>query len=326
MVKFIRISYIFFFLFSFFNTTHAQVNSVTFGKNRVQYKKIKWQYYQTDNFSVYFYDNGQELAKYVIQLAERELPGIESAAEYSLHKRANIILYNDFKDYQQTNIGLDNDLMNTGSTTQLVNNKMLLYFDGDHAHLKKMLRQGIADIITRNLLFGDDLGEVASNQTLLDLPQWLTEGYIAYLGEHWSTELDDELKSEILSGKYPKFSKFSFANPDLAGHAFWFFIEEKYKKENVTYFLYLARNYKSIDKASLQITKKKFKELTKEFMEYQEEKYEKDLARRKPYPKGNFIDGFDISPRLNYYRFNVNPNKKNNSYVVTQFKRDSGSV
>ena len=45
-------------------------------------------------------------------------------------------------------------------------------------------------------------------------------------------------------------------------------------------------------------------------MEYSEEKYYKDIARRKAYPKGNFIDGFDISPRLNYYRFNVNPNKK----------------
>jgi hypothetical protein len=44
----------------------AQVNSVTFGKNRVQYKKFKWQFYQTRNFNVFFYQGGQELAKYVI--------------------------------------------------------------------------------------------------------------------------------------------------------------------------------------------------------------------------------------------------------------------
>ncbi len=297
------------------------MNAVNFGKNRVQYKKFKWKYYQTDNFTVYFYEGGQELAKFVLQAAEKELPQIEFAAEYSLHRRANIIVYNDFKDYQQTNIGLESDLLNTGSTTKLVNNKMLVYFDGDHAHLNHQVREGIADIITRNLLFGDDIGEVASNQTLLDLPQWLTDGYVAYLGEHWNTELDDELKAEILSSKYKRFSNFSFANPQLAGHAFWYFVEEKYKKENVTYFLYLARNYKNLNKACIQITKKNFKALTKEFMEYQEEKYEKDIAKRKPYPKGNFIDGFDVSPRLNYYRFNVNPNKKNNSYVVTQFKK-----
>jgi hypothetical protein len=299
----------------------AQVNSVLFGRNRVQFNKFKWQYYQTQNFNVYFYDNGQELAKFVAQSAEKELPQIEIATEYSLQRRANIILYNEFAHMQQTNIGLETDILKTGGTTKFVNNKMVVYFDANHANLKKQVRQGIAQIITQNLLFGDDIGEVAGNQALLDLPSWLTDGYIAYVGENWSTDLDDDLKSEILSGNYNKFSALSFARPQLAGHAFWYFIEEKYKKENVTYFFYLARQYKNLNKASLQITKLKFKALLQEFMEYQSDKYYKDIARRKSYPKGNYVEGFTISKRLNYYRFNVNPNKRNSSFVVTQYKK-----
>ncbi|MBC7535860.1 MAG: hypothetical protein H7258_09215, partial [Ferruginibacter sp.] len=321
MAKFSRIFFISLIFLLPSLILHAQVNSVTFGKNRVQFKKFKWQYYQTKNFNVYFNKNGQELAKFVAQVAEKELPQLEAAAEYSLQRRANIILYNEFADMQQTNIGLESSILSTGGTTKLVNNKMVIYFDANHANLKRQVRQGIADIITKNVLFGDDIGEVAGNQTLLDLPLWLTDGYVAYLGENWSTDLDDELKSEILSGNYNKFSKMAFEKPLLAGHAFWYFIEEKYKKENVTYFLYLARVYKNINKASLQITKKKFKELLAEFMEYQDDKYSNDITRRKAYPKGNYIDGFDISKRLNYYRFNVNPNKRDNSYVVTQFKK-----
>ncbi len=321
MAKFSRIILIsFIFILPAFITT-AQVNAVTFGKNRIQYKKFKWQFYQTQNFNVYFYDGGQELAKFTAQVAEKELPQIETAAEYSLQRRANIILYNEFADKKQTNIGLESDILNAGSITKLVNNKMVIYYDANHYNLKRQIRQGIADIITKNVLFGDDLGEVASNQTLLDLPVWLTDGYVAYLGENWSTDLDDELKSEMLSGNYSKFSKFAFEKPLLAGHAFWYYVEEKYKKENVTYFLYLARIYKNLNKASKQITKLTFKQLQAEFMEYQDDKYSKDIARRKAYPKGNYIDGFDISKRLNYYRFNVNPNKKNNDYVVTQFKK-----
>ncbi len=320
MAKFCRIMFISIFLLFSAVVLRAQVNAVTFGKNRVQFKKLKWQYYQSDNFNVYFYDNGQELAKYIVQVAEAELPSIETSAEYSLQRRGNILVYNDFADMQQTNVGLESDILNTGGTTKLVNNKMLVYYDANHANLKRQIRQGIADIITKNVLFGDDLGEVASNQAFLDLPKWLTDGYVAYLGENWSTSLDDELKSEILSGNYSKFSALSFAKPLLAGHAFWYFIEEKYKKENVTYFLYLARTYKNLNKASLQLTNLKFKALTAAFMEYQEEKYYKDIASRKAYPKGNLVNSFDINSRLNYYRFNVNPNKKNNSYVVTQFK------
>ena len=321
MAKFSRIIFISSLLIMAAAGSFAQVNAVTFGKNRLQFKKFKWQYYQTKNFNVYFYDGGQELAKYVAQEAEKELPEIESATEYSLQRRANIILYNNYTDRKQTNIGLETDILAAGNVTRLVNNKMVVYYDANHYNLKRQVRQGIADIITKNLLFGDDIGEVAGNQTLLDLPVWLTDGYVAYVGENWNTDLDDELKSEILSGNYSKFSKFSFEKPLLAGHAFWYFIEEKYKKENVTYFLYLARTYKNLNKASIQITKKKFNELLQEFMEYNEEKYYKDITRRRAYPKGNYIEGFDISKRLNYYRFNVNPNKKDNSYVVTQFKK-----
>ncbi|RYY50659.1 MAG: hypothetical protein EOO06_03165 [Chitinophagaceae bacterium] len=299
----------------------AQVNSVLFGRNRVQFSKFKWQYYQSKNFNVYFYDNGQEIAKYVLQAAEQELPQIESATEYSLQRRANIIVYNQFSDMQQTNIGLETDVLQTGGLTKFVNNKVPIYFDGNHANLKRQIRQGIAQIITQNLLFGEDLGEVAGNQTLLDLPEWLTNGYMAYIGENWSAELDDDLKSEILSGNHNKFSSLSFQRPLLAGHAFWYFIEERYKKENVTYFFYLARQYKNLNKASQQVTKLKFNALLAEFMEYQSDKYYKDISRRKSYPKGNYIEGFTISKRLNYFRFNVNPNKRNNSFVVTQWKK-----
>ncbi|MEP7256308.1 MAG: hypothetical protein ABI666_11080, partial [Ferruginibacter sp.] len=320
MTKFSRISLISFLLIISSYFAVAQVNSVEFGKNRVQFKKFKWKYYQSKNFNVYYNQNGEELAKFIAQSAEKELAQIEAAAEYSLQRRANIVLYNEYADMLQSNIGLDIDWQNSGGT-KLVNNKMVVYFEADHQKLRYQVRSGIAQILTENRLFGDDFGEFAGNQALLDLPKWLTDGYISYLAQNWSTELDDELKSEILSGNYSKFTKFAFEKPKIAGHAFWFFIEEKYKKENVTYLLYLATVYKNLNKACMQVCKQKFKDVLAEFMEYQDDKYYKDIAKRKPYPKGNYIEGFDISPRKDYFRFNVNPNKRNNSYVVTQFKK-----
>jgi hypothetical protein len=35
--------------------------------------------------------------------------------------------------------------------------------------------RGLQRILTDNRLFGDDLGEFAGNQALLDLPKWLTD-------------------------------------------------------------------------------------------------------------------------------------------------------
>lgn len=321
MAKFCRIILIALFLTGFTTSLTAQVNAVQFGKNKLQFDKRKWYYFQSENFNVYYYEGGEALAKFTIQIAEKELEDIETAAEYRLYKRANIILYNTYSDFQQTNIGQDAGILQTDGMTKLVNNKMPVYYDANHYNLKRQIRQGIANVITQNILFGEDIGEIAGNKAFLDLPQWLIDGYVSYLGENWSTELDNAYKNEILSGNYKNFNHFAFQHPRLAGHAFWYYVEEKYKKENVTYFFYLMRTYKNLNKASLQITKQKFKPLLRELMEYSEDKYYNDIARRKAYPKGSYVEGFDINKRLDYFRFNVNPNKRNNSFVVTQYKK-----
>lgn len=199
--------------FAFHTPTQAQVNAVEFGKNRVQYQKFKWKYYQTDNFNTYFSQDGLELGKYVAQVAERELPQLEEFIEYGLQRRANVVVYNSFDEMQQSNIGLGIDWQNAGGVTKLVNNKMLLYFDANHENLRRQIRQGIAGVLVANLLFGDDLGEMAANQTLLDLPKWLTDGYIQYAAEEWSPALDDQLKSALLSGDYRNFYQLAFKNP-----------------------------------------------------------------------------------------------------------------
>ena len=59
----------------------GQVSSVEFGKNRLQFKKMKWQYYQTPNFNCYYYTGGEQLAKYVLQVAEEEVPSLEKFTE-----------------------------------------------------------------------------------------------------------------------------------------------------------------------------------------------------------------------------------------------------
>ncbi|MEJ7826811.1 MAG: hypothetical protein WKF91_01400 [Segetibacter sp.] len=300
----------------------SQVNAVEFGKNRIQHKKFTWKFYQSSNFNSYFNQGGLELGKFVTQVAEEELRSIEVAMEYSSQRRINIVTYNSYNDYLSTNIGLGSTEINTaGGLTKLVNNKMVIYFDGNHANLRKQIREGIAGVLLDNLLFGEDIGEFASNQALLDLPKWLTDGYVSYIAEHWSTQKDDELKNVILGSDYRNFYQFAFERPLLAGNAFWYYIAERYKKENVTYFLYLARIYKNLNSASQRITKKKFKEVLKDFMSYQQDKYFKDIRQRRNVPKGTVSVTEEISKRKDFFRFQANPNPRNNSYVVAQYNK-----
>ncbi len=316
---------IFFIIFLLPFTLKAQVNSVEFGKNRIQHTKFKWKFYQSPNFNTYISQGGVELGKFVSQVAEEELRSIENFIEYSLQRRANIVVYNNYNDYKSSNIGLGMDWQNSGGMTKLVNNKLVVYFDGNHTKLKNQVREGIARILTDNLLFGDDIGEFASNQALLDLPKWMVDGYIAYAGEAWSTEKDDELKSSMLSGRYNSFYQFAFEKPTLAGQAFWNYIGEKYRKENITYLLYLARIYKNVNSACLRICKKKFKVVLSEFMQFQQDRYIKDIRQRRNQPKGQMTVS-ELIGKKDFFRFQANPNLKSNTYAALEFKKGIYSV
>ena len=78
------------------NSASAQVNTVEFGKNRVQYQKFKWQFYQTENFNTYFYQHGEPLAGR-LQVPQRAAEGLarfhvgqrrfEGAAGHPDHRR-----------------------------------------------------------------------------------------------------------------------------------------------------------------------------------------------------------------------------------------------
>jgi hypothetical protein len=306
-------------------STYAQVNAVEFGKNRVQYQKFNWKYYQTENFNTYFSQDGLELGKYVAQVAEQELTQLEEFIEYGLQRRANIAVYNSFDEMQQSNIGMGIDWQNTGGVTKLVNNKMLIYFDANHENLRRQIRQGIAGVLVANVLFGDDLGEFAANQTLLDLPKWLTDGYIEYAAEEWNTALDDQLKSALLSGEYRNFYQFAYEKPMLAGHAFWYYIGNKYGKAKTTYLLYLSRIYRNLNSATQKIAKKKFKEVLRDFMTEESAKYYKDIRARRIAPKGQLSVVHEIKKK-DFIRFNANPQVRSFSYAAVEFKQGKYSV
>ena len=180
------------------------------------------------------------------------------------------------------------------------------------------VRPGHCPVLMENIFFGDNLGEFATNQTLLDFPQWLTDGYIEYVGENWNTDLDDQLKSAMLSGKFDNFYQFAFEKPNLAGHAFWNYLARKYKKENVTYFLYLARVYKNLNKASQRICKKKFKEVLKDFMDQEGDKYAKDIRGRRNFPKGQISVHRD-DPHKRFFSFFALPCPPQSDLSVVEY-------
>jgi hypothetical protein len=55
-------------------------------------------------------------------------------------------------------------------------------------------------------------------------------------------------------------------------------------------------------------------------MEYEDDKYNADIRQRRNAPKGQLSVSEDVSSS-DLYRFQVNPNPRNNNYAVVEFNK-----
>jgi hypothetical protein len=246
----------------------AQQVTTTFGKNRVQFNQDfkEWLQYESPNFVGYWYGNARNVGQAAIQFAEYDNQEIQNILEHRISDKIEIIAYTDLTDIKQSNIGEGDLFAINGSESwmgqldkatghrmnptvgslpmtnnKVIGNKIFVYFDGDHQHLRRQIREGIATIYLNSMLYGSNLQEVVQNAISYSLPDWYKEGILAYTANPWDAHLDNLLKDMVLAPKFEGFARFSKKNPQLAGHAFWYFISQTYGKQTLSNLLYLTR-------------------------------------------------------------------------------------
>lgn len=268
-----------------------------FGKNRVQYHDDfdQWNMYETENFVTYWYGKGVEIAHTVVQMAELDNPSIQNVLEHKMNDKIELIVYLDLTDMKQSNLGIEEQFISQGGITKVVENKVFLYFNGDHNELRKSLREGIASVYINSMLHGNNLQEIVQNAVLLNLPDWFQEGLVSYMGTEWSPEIESRLKDYFTHPKKHKkdFVRLSKNDPQLAGHSMWNFLANYYGRTSISNLLYLTRINRSLENGLLYVLGIDSKELSRQWKEYYEKKflisnapvsvfrYDLDLAKQK---------------------------------------------
>ena len=197
-------------------------SQMEFGKNRVKYENFFWTYYSYDRYDVYFYEEGKELANYVSKSAKKQITSIEKLFDYSIDERFQFVVFNKQSDFKQSNIGLSTDEQyNTGGVTHIVGSKIILYYEGDHAKLDAQIREGVAQVLIDQIMYGGNIREMLKNNTLLNLPEWYQKGLISYVAHDWNSDIDNRVKDGILSGTYKNINRLEGKDAVYAGHALW---------------------------------------------------------------------------------------------------------
>ena len=225
-----------------------------YGQNRIQYHKFDWKFFDTHHFRVYHYDKaGRQLGRYVAEEAENDISLIEKKLGGQFPKRFNIILYNSYDEYRQTNVGLKDESQLTentkAGTVNLVGDKLVVYFTGEHADLRHQIRAGMARVVMERMIFGENFKKMLKNALLLNLPEWVTDGYIAYLVDGWDPKSNSEWKGLIEARPKAGFYELAEEYPELAGKAFWRFVSSQYGQPTVKNLLYSMQMKTSLNKA-----------------------------------------------------------------------------
>ncbi len=243
---------------------------MTFGKNRVQYDERYWKFYRFDRFDVYSYEHGTDLSLYVADFVEKELALIERFFDYDIEQRLIFLTYNKMSDYRQSNIGLasENEEYNIGGTTRIIQNKVFLYFDGDHVQFERQIRAAIAEVLVMEMMYGTGLRDNMTNTTMINLPEWYLEGLISFVSNPWDYEMENRVKDGIVSGKYRKFVNLQDDDARYAGHSFWKYVADLYGVSIIPQILYITKINKNADSGFLYVLGTKLKELSIDWTAY----------------------------------------------------------
>lgn len=294
----------------------AQVPNVKFGQNRVQYKDFIFSYYPTEHFTVYFYQGGQDIGKYVVKASENYYEELAKQLDVRTRKKTNIIVYNTLEDLNQTNIGIYDPDQNQAGTAELPVNRIFIYFDGNHERVDEQLKAGIARVLGVRALAGKE----KETKFYRNLPDWFNSGLNTYLSKQWTALDEDKVRDGILSKRFSTMQGLSEEEQRFLGYAIFHYIEEKYGKTAVTNLIYITRLNRSTDyglQFSIGVTTK---ELLTQWYAFYRARYERESLETVQ-PRADDSLAFKVKKERDYYQTKISPDGKYIAYAENQLGR-----
>lgn len=296
-----------------------------FGKNRIQYKTFDWRYYSSENFDIYFYDGGKNIAKLAAEYLEDDYVRITDILGYAPYSKTKIFIYNSVIDLQQSNVGVNENNFSVGGQTNFVKSQVELAYPGTHEGFKTELLFKISAMLINDMMFGGSLTDMFQNTYLLNLPDWFLHGAALYIAEGWSISMDDYMRDLFKNKKVKKLTKLSNKDAKLAGQSIWNYIAEQYGRSNISNILNLTRIIRNEENSIANTLGIPFRQFLLDWQNYYKDMAEQVQANYISPPEESKIYGekrkdiilnkVKISPDGNFLAYSVNSNGKYDIYI-----------
>ncbi|MFQ5550081.1 MAG: BamA/TamA family outer membrane protein [Gemmatimonadales bacterium] len=227
-----------------------------FGRNKVQYEDFDFQILETDHFDIYFYEEAEDAAAMVAQMAERWYARLSRLLDHELRGHQPIIMYASHPHFEQTNAVGGQLSESTGGVTEVFKRRIVLPFAGPMRETDHVLGHEIVHAFQFDITGSGQIGINSGIPGALGMPLWFIEGMAEYLSvgpvdPHTSMWIRDALAND----RMPTVEQ--LANPRYFpyryGQALWSFIAGWYGDEVVGRMLKASRTSRDAYQAMYKV-------------------------------------------------------------------------
>ncbi len=154
-----------------------------FGKNKVTAQHFDWHIHRTEHFDIYYYPSEAKLVPIMAYIAEEAYEKHSEDFEHELRDRTPLILYKSHKDFQETNIILQELHEGIGGFAELFKHRIVIPFTGSLEAFREVIFHELIHIFQYDIIYQKPHARIYSGEFLYSPPIWFIEGMADYFAE-----------------------------------------------------------------------------------------------------------------------------------------------
>lgn len=151
-----------------------------FGKNKITAQRFDWHIHRTEHFDIHYYPSEAKLVPIMAAIAEEAYEKHSEDFEHEIESRTPLILYKSHKDFQETNIILQELHEGIGGFAELFKHRVVIPFTGSLEAFREVIYHELIHIFQYDILYQKPHARIYSGEFLYSAPLWFIEGMADY--------------------------------------------------------------------------------------------------------------------------------------------------
>ncbi len=173
----------FFLCFCLIIFISSNVFAQGFGKNKITTKRFDWHIHRTEHFDIHYYPSEAKLVPVMAAIAEEAYEKHSEDFEHELENRTPLILYKSHRDFQETNVILQELHEGIGGFAELFKHRIVIPFTGSLEAFREVIYHELIHIFQYDILYQKPHASIYSGEFLYSPPIWFMEGMADYFAE-----------------------------------------------------------------------------------------------------------------------------------------------